>query len=223
MPACVALAAMLSPKELQRARSYRQESDRQWFMARRGMLRHLLGAYLGCKSVSLCFGATPLGKPTLERPASTGITFNVSQTSTMAVLAFSTDCHLGVDVQQWTAGLNSARIAAEVFSELEQSSLDAVSADATDRFYRIWTRKESLLKALGIGLSRHPKTYSTQDSAPRAKANWRAIYGGSPLRDWTCLDLDICRDGDVWCALAASLPGAVITLHQCRMPLSTFG
>jgi 4'-phosphopantetheinyl transferase len=215
-PACAAFATTLSSEEMLRAWSFRQEAHRQWFIARRGMLRHLLGGYLKCKPESICFGTTRFGKPTLARRGASGISFSVSQTSTMAVLAFSANCYLGVDVQQSIEGLSTARISAKVFSEDEQTALGATGTELTDRFYRIWTRKESLLKALGTGLSLSPKMYSTEDSAPCARASWRAIYAGSPLQGWTCVDLRIGREGHVWCALAASLPDAVISIHQCR-------
>jgi 4'-phosphopantetheinyl transferase len=67
------LATYLSSDELERAASYRFESDRTQFIRARGALRHLLGLYLGKSPADLQFLYGERGKPELswqERPSS---------------------------------------------------------------------------------------------------------------------------------------------------------
>src|SRR5713226_9326224 len=61
------LYGMLSADEQQRAGRFRFERDGNRFIARRGLLRIILGRYLGVEPGSLRFCYGPNGKPALEK------------------------------------------------------------------------------------------------------------------------------------------------------------
>ena len=67
-PVCSALANTLSPDERQRAHAYKRERHRKRFIARRSILRWLIGAYLSRKPESLRFSVTQFGKLVLPGP-----------------------------------------------------------------------------------------------------------------------------------------------------------
>ena len=188
-PACAALAHTLSPDELQRARAYKREKDRVRFIARRSILRSLIGRYLNCRGESLRFRVAPFGKLALQQLDAARLAFNVSQTDGTALLAFAWDCHVGVDVERLIGGMDVTGIGREVFSSIEEAALDAARPDSVAAFFSTWVRKESLLKALGTGLSGEPKSYTTGNDSQLGAGRWIASHKGAKMTGWTCHDL----------------------------------
>jgi 4'-phosphopantetheinyl transferase len=213
---CSALAHTLSPDEQERASRYLRQPHRQRFVARRGMLRWLIARYLGCRPESLRFRLDGLGKPALQRPAASALAFSVSQTEGLALLAFAWDCRLGVDVELLRDGVDSAGVGRDIFSCIEQKTLEAARPDSAAAFFRIWSRKEALLKALGTGLSDQSASYTTQDDLLQGEPRWRASRSGVPFTGWTFLDLAL--SPQVRAALAVSRPDAQVSLGLCALP-----
>jgi 4'-phosphopantetheinyl transferase len=211
--ACSALAHTLSLDERQRARAYRRERDRNHFIARRSVLRWLIGGYLACKPESLRFNVTQFGKPALQWPQAARLAFNVSHSDGIALFAFALDCRLGVDVERRIDGVDVAGIGRGIFSSTEERMLDAARPDPAATFIRIWTRKEALLKAFGTGFSGEPNSYTTEDDSLLGEGRWRASQNGTIISGWTCLDLHL--GSGAWGALAVSLKDARVTLYHC--------
>jgi 4'-phosphopantetheinyl transferase len=211
--ACAALKHTLSPDERLRAGAYRQDPHRDRFIARRGILRHLLGGYLNCEPASLRFGSTQHGKPVLLHPDAASFAFNVSHTEAVALLAFASNCNIGVDVEQWIDGMEVAGIGREIFSSGEEETLASAGPDSVATFFSLWTRKEALLKAVGTGLSHQPTCYSTENDPRRGKGYWRASYNGAALSGWTCRDLAL--GPNIRGALAVSMHDTPVSLQFC--------
>ena len=209
--ACAALVQTLSPDERQRARAYKREKDRVRFIARRGILRLLIGRYLNCRGESLRFRVAPSGKLALQQPDAARLAFNVSQTDGTALLAFAWDCHVGVDVERFIGDMNVTGIGREVFSSIEEAALDAARPDSAATFFSTWARKESLLKALGAGLSGEPKSYTTGNDSQLGVGRWIASYKGAAMTGWTCLDLIL--GPEFRGSLAVSLDSARVSLN----------
>ncbi|MEM5436467.1 4'-phosphopantetheinyl transferase family protein [Paraburkholderia diazotrophica] len=211
--ACSSLRHTLSHDERQHARAYRHESDRNNFIARRSMLRSLIGVYLRTKPESLRFNVTRLGKPALQWPRGTRLAFNVSHTDGTALLAFALNCRVGIDVERRIRGIDAANIARGIFSPLEESALAAARTDSAAAFLSVWTRKEALLKALGCGLLVEPGSYTIEDAPALGEGRWHASKKGTRISGWTCLDLGF--GPEVQGALAVSLDDARVTLCRC--------
>jgi 4'-phosphopantetheinyl transferase len=209
--ACAALAHTLSADELQRACAYKREKDRVRFIARRSILRSLIGRYLDCRGESLRFRVAPFGKLALQQPDGARLAFNVSQTDGTALLAFAWDCHVGVDVERLVSGMDVIGIGREVFSSIEEAALDAARPDSATAFFTTWSRKESLLKALGTGLSGEPKSYTTGNDSQLGVGRWTASHKGAALTGWTCLDIDL--RPEFHGSLAVSLDSARVSLN----------
>jgi 4'-phosphopantetheinyl transferase len=188
---------------------------RNQFVARRGVLRWLIGGCLSCNPESLRFSVTPFGQPILLGRHSERLAFSVSQSDGIALLAFGWDCRIGVDVERRVDGLDMPGIGRGIFSPAEQKVLDAARPDSTESLLNIWTRKEALLKALGTGLSGEPATYTTEDDALLGERHWRASHKGTPLSGWTFLDLPL--GPQFQGALAVSLEDARVTLQPCPL------
>lgn len=213
--ACTLLGGTLSPDERQRAGAYRQDKHRNQFVARRSVLRWLIGGYLAREPESLRFGVTRFGKPALKGRDAARLAFSVSRTDGLAAFAFAWDCRVGVDVERRIDGLDIAGIGRGIFSRLEERTLGAARDDPSARVLRVWTRKEALLKALGTGLAGKPDTYTTENDSRHGEDRWRASHHGVPLSGWTCVDL--VAGPQILGALAVSLDDACVTLQLCHV------
>jgi 4'-phosphopantetheinyl transferase len=144
-----------------RAGRFYFERDRNHFIAARGILRDLLGRYLGCAPETIRFAYREQGKPALcEVAGSPHIEFNVSHSHGLALLAFSRNRALGVDIERIRPDISAEEIAERYFSPQEVVELLALPpASRAEGFFRCWTRKEAYVKARGEGLQISLKSF----------------------------------------------------------------
>ena len=149
-----ALAALLVPDEMKRAARFHFDRDRERYVVGRGTLRLLLGKYLNtaAQDITFCYGAQ--GKPCLAAPAdASGLHFNLSHSADRALLAVSRGRQVGVDIEAVRPNVDCEVLAQTYFSPAEREALFGLpQAERAAAFFRLWTRKESYLKALGGGL-----------------------------------------------------------------------
>jgi 4'-phosphopantetheinyl transferase len=153
--AVAACETLLAGDERERARGFYFERDRRRFTLGRGVLRTLLGAYLGREPREVAFSYGPHGKPALaeERAGSDALHFNLAHSEGLAVCAFARGSQVGIDVEKMRELPDWEQVANAVFSPAELSRLRATDASRRrDEFFRAWTRQEALLKATGVGL-----------------------------------------------------------------------
>jgi 4'-phosphopantetheinyl transferase len=146
---------VLSSDELRRASRFHFSRDRQCFVAARALLRTILAGYLQTDAKSVTFSYSKKEKPFLgSAHGNTGVTFNVSHSSGIALLAFTRRREIGVDVERVRTDSDREAIARRFFSINEQNQLAALPEEQrADAFFRCWTRKEAYIKATGDGLS----------------------------------------------------------------------
>ena len=79
--------------------------------------------------------------------------FNLAHTRGLVVLAVARGALLGIDVEIYEKKV-PLEVARRFFSPVEVEGLEALPADAQPRrFLRLWTLKESYLKAVGTGIA----------------------------------------------------------------------
>lgn len=143
----------LTQQELERAGRIRDLPSRHRYLAGRVALRRLLGTYLGRDPRRISIKLSPEGKPNLGDGEPHEVTFNLSHSGEWVLLAFSTRASVGVDVESVAGFHDLEGVAARVLTRGELAELRALSSGLRiDAFFRAWTRKEALLKALGTGL-----------------------------------------------------------------------
>jgi len=155
MEAVFDLERSLSSDESQRAARFKFSIDRQRFIAGRGLLRSITGAYLECDPSAVPIAYGQFGKPHLAmRPGPKSIFFNLSHSGALAVFAFGRGRELGVDVEQVDCKIDFHQVSNQFFTSQEVADIMAQPRHGQHlRFFEFWTRKEALLKALGRGLS----------------------------------------------------------------------
>jgi 4'-phosphopantetheinyl transferase len=100
-----------------------------------------------------------LGKPHLARRGrGVGIAFNMSHSGPIAVYAFAPAAAVGIDVQTVPArAIDEVAIARRALGTEESFRLAGLEPAARGHhFLQAWTRREAVLKCLGIGLGHSP-------------------------------------------------------------------
>lgn len=145
---------LLSGEERSRAGKYRFEEDRYLFILARCMLRAVLATCSGREPCNIAFEPGPDGKPRLKDEPPAGLHFNVAHSGEIAAVAVATGREVGVDVELVRCPVPGIDAVRPYFSARELAAIDALTGSAQAReFYRVWSRKEALLKATGEGLS----------------------------------------------------------------------
>jgi 4'-phosphopantetheinyl transferase len=157
-PSVERLATLLAADERHRAARFHFARDRQQYVVARGLLRVLLGSYLGQPPARLEFAYSPHGKPALvDAGGATGaspLRFNLSHAPGRVLYAITSRRAIGVDIEELRDLPDAEQIAERCFSRRERAALRAMPAHAkTAAFFACWTRKEAYLKAIGTGLA----------------------------------------------------------------------
>ena len=184
---------ILSNDEINRANRFRFEKDRTHFIATRGALRILLGKYLNLLPHSIQFTYNDYGKPFFENHLN--LQFNVSHSKGIALLAFTYDADIGVDLEPVNRKIDVQKLAARFFSENEaQTVLSLAYKDQFSAFFRCWTRKEAFIKAHGEGLSLALDSFEVS-VLKREKVEMRAIrWAMEEMKEWHLFSFEIEKD-----------------------------
>ncbi|MEM6612528.1 MAG: 4'-phosphopantetheinyl transferase superfamily protein [Cyanobacteria bacterium P01_C01_bin.72] len=189
------LATLLSSEETARANRFRFMEHKRRFIAARGILRQLLGAYLAINPRSVDFSYGEKGKPALSN--ATEIQFNISHSQEYALLGFIPEHLIGVDLEYQRAMPDALKIAQRFFSPREFKTLQATAPEQQAKlFFQLWTAKEAYLKALGTGLSdsltgveiafdrnQSPYLFSLQQKSPPI-SDW-SLYSCTPIANYS--------------------------------------
>ncbi|MEH0555548.1 4'-phosphopantetheinyl transferase family protein [Streptomyces sp. B21-101] len=154
------LLTLLDPVERGRHDETVAPADRARFLAGCALSRLLLGELLHLPPADVplrrvcprCGG--PHGKVRLDLPdAPVPYDFSVTHSGAVVGVAVSSDGSVGLDVEDGEAPVDVDGAARTALSGTELTALYALPpAERRLAFLRVWTRKEAVLKALGVGL-----------------------------------------------------------------------
>ena len=120
------------------------------------MARRLLSNQSGVAPQRIEFEIANHGKPYVCNPRDAVLPFNVAHTHGLVVCGLSTCAHLklGVDIENLDRRTDPA-LAERFFSEPETAYLRRITDNESKRraFLKIWTLKESFIKAIGTGMA----------------------------------------------------------------------
>lgn len=149
------LPALLSIDEMNTAGRFHFAHHRRRYTVSRTLLRLILGDYLKQDAAQLPFSYNTHGKPFLEDPSL--IQFNLSHSRDTAMLAIGKRHPLGIDLEYFSSRPYDG-IAHHLFSSKEYDALQALPGSLKPMgFFHLWSQKEALIKACGLGLS-YPTT-----------------------------------------------------------------
>jgi 4'-phosphopantetheinyl transferase len=185
--------AILAPDEQARAARFVRARDRRRFVRCRVALRQILGGLVGESAGSIRFRSRGQGKPELDHAGAPDnraggwcdLRFNVSHSAELALIAVCRGRELGVDVERLRSLGEADRIVASFFSSAEQAEFATITDDARSvAFLRGWTRKEAILKGMGIGLAGLAAHYETRFATSQLEARFVPAVPAPKIEEW---------------------------------------
>jgi 4'-phosphopantetheinyl transferase len=176
--------ADLDGDERARAASFVFARDRDRFVRAHGYVRRKLGAFVSLAPKDVPIVAGDGEKPFVEGG---GVSFNLSHSGSLAVLAMTGGADIGIDLETLDRsdrleddldGLASICMTGE-----EQAALAILPpARRVRRFLSYWTAKEARMKLTGDGMALEPHTIALDLSDGRAVGYLRPRGPGANLR-----------------------------------------
>ena len=196
----------LDQAEHSRCESYLPEPRRHFILCR-AALRAILCGELDCRNGGLSFGEGAHGKPFAKadgRPVA--ISFSVSHSGQHGLIAYTRTGRLGVDVEQLVPKRHLNSLIEGVMGPDEGRELGEMREPARlHQFFRLWTCKEALVKALGTGFSTDISGFQVPPNIRRGEASGDFRFPHLPDVTWRLEDIS----GEGFAAaLASELPPA---------------
>ncbi|HEY9071510.1 MAG TPA: 4'-phosphopantetheinyl transferase superfamily protein [Candidatus Ozemobacteraceae bacterium] len=197
------LSEALSDAEWERASRSAVAEVGTRFRCSRGLVRHLLGRRLGVPPKEIVIDIEEGGRPRLRGPEP--CRFSVSHSRDCLVIAIADTDWLGIDVEHSRSDTDLAAIVRRFFRPDERETWEHLDeASRTAAFLRLWTRKEAILKALGLGLTGLDHLSVDPGEAIPQPVRWIAGDPDAPKR-W-------------WCHSWSPTPGFLATLATTVQP-----
>lgn len=189
----------ISPDRQLQAVKYLHHADAVRTVFGELLTRAAIVELLGCDNALIQFAVGQYGKPSLQDAPN--FHFNIAHAGEWVVGAFANE-PVGIDVE--CAGPTEDDLAKAVMSSAELNHyLSLPEPEQTDYFYRLWTLKESFLKATGQGLSVDPTTLTIKRDEQGQLGCWQKNRRHPcSLRELPC----DCRYRAAVCLLAEQMP-----------------
>jgi 4'-phosphopantetheinyl transferase len=147
---------ILTPDEEAHRNRFLFENDRLRYLVTRVLVRIVLSRYIDLPPKSWIFVADAHGRPDIlnEEAKMARLSFNISHTESLILLAVGCGTMVGVDVENRRRRPAPLEVADRYFAVEEVRGLRALPLECQqDRFFDYWTLKEAYIKARGTGLS----------------------------------------------------------------------
>ena len=186
-----AASTLLSQGDYRRADRFLYPGPRRRYILLRAALRSLLCERLACSNDALSFKREKQGKPyAVVHGTPASIQFNVSDSRMHGLIAVAPAGSVGIDVEERSVNRDLDGLAEMVFDAEEQTSLITVMGEQkVERFYRLWTAKEALVKALGTGLYLDVSTFQAPPALLRGSTGAEFRFPHLPEVAWWVEDL----------------------------------
>ena len=173
-------------------RRYHFDRSRIEFGLCRSALRQIVCNFMGCDNEQLSFVTNEHGKPIpLIDGLTASISVNVSHSGKHGIVGIAPHGKLGIDIEIPVQRKDLEGISKMVFTPKEQSELEKVSGiEKIDLFYKLWTLKEALIKAVGTGFSLNPSRFEIPSDLRKGAMKGAFKFPHLPHINWTldCLE-----------------------------------
>jgi len=178
---------LLDDEERVRADRLVVDSARTRFLLAHAATRNILSRYLNREPAAIEFNTGDHGKPHIRE---SNLMFNLSHSGNMALLAVMNKTEVGTDIEHMNGRHAADDIAARFFSPAEQEAYATFPPpERTHAFFRCWSRKEAVIKALGEGLSCPLSSFDvTLDKHQARLIDFRRA--GARIEQWTMFDIE---------------------------------
>ncbi|WP_181150878.1 4'-phosphopantetheinyl transferase superfamily protein [Paenibacillus sp. PCH8] len=159
--------SQVSAERREQASRFMHQADAYRSVLGEVLTRVTVSKFTGLAPAELSFTRNSYGKPSLIHHSN--VPFNVSHSGDWIALISGGVAELGVDVEKIAP--IEMQIAERFFSPMESQFLATEPAERQrETFYRLWTLKESYIKAVGMGLSMPLNSFAI---LPDERGDWR--------------------------------------------------
>lgn len=177
-------ASLLSANERVRAGRLKRPQDRQRSLQAYCAIRRIIALQLGVDPRCLEFETTSVGKPFLARPTR-NLEFNLSHSRRHGLIAVANDRSVGVDIEVRRPMSDLSGVALQIATPREAKRLRQLpTSQVHSSFFDLWSRKEAVLKAMGLGFLVDPREVEVGIGPGRSHVNFDG-------RIWTVENLAI--------------------------------
>ncbi len=172
-PVTATARSLLSDDEHKRADRFIYDRHRRRYTVAQAHLRRVLAGLTDTRPEDIEFQFGKHGKPFLPG----GPSFNQSHSEDRIMIGVAAEGRLGVDIEEIREVKYMLGIADKNFGGDEAARLHAApERERLELFFRLWTRKEAFLKAVGVGLTHPLRTFSV-DPTPGAGQGLLRVEG----------------------------------------------
>jgi 4'-phosphopantetheinyl transferase len=190
---------LLSQKESEKLSRIVRKQDKDSFLASAVMKKILCSSYLGCEPHSVEFELNEFHKPKIKNQEN--IHFNTSHSGDWLVFIFSNN-PCGIDIEKINPDFDYPTILEMSFHPNEIDFIQK-SNQPVNQFFKIWTIKESILKAEGTGLMDNLNELNTLKDFSKLPAENEVWQTQSFL-----------IGGDYWCSICFANLSSKIKLYE---------
>lgn len=189
---------LLEESELQRLSRIVRQEDKNIFLSSQVMKRIICGQYLKYPPEEVSFAYTENKKPFVLDKAD--FHFNISHSGNWLIMIFSKN-PCGIDIEKMQTDFDFEGVIKLTFHP-EEIGYILRNPDQTKAFFRIWSIKESFLKATGVGLIENLFTLNMVKNSDPLTA----------LNPWQIQSFLI--DDKYWCSFCHQSNKAVIKFYD---------
>lgn len=155
------LYKILADEELIKSASFLKESDSIRYIIGRSMLRILLARYLDMDPQEINFSPGLNKKPMLNTPGKSILDFNIGHSGDFILIAVART-PVGIDIER-IDNFPEINETMQLIFEKDEIAFTQEQASPIRTFYKLWTRKEALLKATSRGIINQMKDIPSLD------------------------------------------------------------
>lgn len=144
------LKLLLTSAETKKINRYQSAANRQTRITSRAILKVLLGRYLSLNPADIKLTYNQHAKPIIENVSLKTVNFNVSHSGNWILMAIALN-PIGIDIEYVNTSFTYQNLLDFSFNVAEKHEIEKAEF-RHQQFYKLWTRKEALLKATGKGL-----------------------------------------------------------------------
>ena len=179
---------LLSNNEVKRADKMKTKKKKRQYIITRGMIKKLLSIIINKDPHKIEFSYNHHGKPFInEKYHGYSVEFNTSHSGVYGLIAITLDNKVGVDIQKIKPEIDFRALSNRFFSNNERNELLKLEKhEQQEAFYLGWVRKESFIKATGMGVAYGLDRFSV---SLNKEDNSNVVISDYENKKWHCYDL----------------------------------
>lgn len=141
---------VLSTEEINKFYEFKDKQSAKRYIASKYLTRKVISDLTNSEPKKIKFKTNKFGRPSLVFPVIKNFDFNLSHSGNWVALAIA-DCRIGIDIEEIRS--IDLSVVNDFFHKEEIKFVYSKKGKELHNFYKIWTLKESFIKAVGKGLS----------------------------------------------------------------------